>query len=67
MRIIVNIIFIVGIVIGIYFAIVSDSIAEEREPCPLECEVYVECLPCDMVKDKDGTMKGHGGWCYVNK
>ena len=54
------------LVILVSFSI-AKCLAEEKEPCPLECEVYVECLPCDMVKDKDGTMKGHGGWCYVNK
>ena len=60
--------FTAGILFVLFLLTVNGKcFADETESCPLECEPYVECLPCDMVKDKDGTMKGHGGWCYINK
>ena len=30
-------------------------------------EPWVTCMPCQSVKDTDGTPRAPDGWCYINK
>ena len=44
--------------------------AAEAEPCPelksFGCVPLVNCMPCEVVRDKDREIR-QGGWCYIKK